>query len=62
MVFKTFLAFVWCLVTAFVVCMILEIAHSHLDMLSKIFLYIVGFFTETFVSVLFVEEMGGQKK
>lgn len=58
MAFKVFVAFVWFLVTAFVVCMILEIAHSHLDMFSKIFLYIVGVFIETFVSVLFVEGVG----
>jgi len=55
MAFKVFVAFVWFLVTAFVVCMILEIAHSQFDMLSKIFLYIVGVFIETFVSILFIE-------
>ena len=58
MLFKIFVTFVWFLATAFVTFCILEIAHSHLDMLSKIFLYIVGVFAETFVSVLFVEGMG----
>lgn len=57
MLFKVYVAFVWFLVTAFVTFCILEIAHSHLDMLSKIFLYIVGVFAETFMSVLFVEGM-----
>lgn len=57
MAFKVFVAFVWFLTTAFVVCAILEIAHSHLDMLSKIFLYIVGVFIETFISIWFIEGM-----
>lgn len=55
MTFKCFVAFVWFLTTAFVVFCILEIAHSQIDMISKIFLYIVGVFTETFVSVWFIE-------
>lgn len=58
MVFKVLVVFVWFLASAFVVFSILEIAHSQLDMFSKIFLYIVGVFVETFVSVLFVEGMG----
>jgi hypothetical protein len=58
MLFKVFVTFVWFLATAFVTFCILEIAHSQLDMFSKIFLYIVGVFAETFVSVLLVEGMG----
>ena len=58
MAFKVLVAFVWVLSTAFVVFSILEIAHSQLDMFSKVFLYIVGVFVETFVSVLFVEGIG----
>lgn len=57
MAFKVLVAFVWVLSTAFVVFSILEIGHSQLDMFSKIFLYIVGVFAETFVSVLFIEGM-----
>ena len=58
MAFKVLVAFVWFLATAFVVFCILEIAHSQLDVFSKIFLYIVGVFIETFVNVLFVEGLG----
>ena len=57
MAFKVFVAFVWLLSTAFVVCAILEITDSHLDMLPNIFLYIVGVFIETFISILFIEGM-----
>lgn len=57
MAFKVFVSFVWFLTTAFVVCAILEIEHSYLDMLSKIFLYIVGFFIGTFISIWFIEGM-----
>ena len=58
MAFKVLVSFVWFLASAFVVFCILEIAHSQLDIFSKIILYIVGVFIETFVSVLFVEGMG----
>lgn len=55
MAFKVFVAFIWFLTTAFVVCVILEIVHSHLDMLSKIFLYIVGVFIEMLIRIWFIE-------
>ena len=58
MAFKVLVAFVWFLVSAFVVFCILEIAHSQLDMFSKVLLYIVGVFAETFISCLCVEGLG----
>ena len=58
MAFKVLVAFVWTLVTAFVVCGILTVAHSQLDIFSKVLLYIVGVFAETFVSCLCVEGLG----
>ena len=57
MLFKIFVTFVWFVETAFVFFCTLGIAHLQLDMISKIFLYIVCIFAETYVSVLFIEGM-----